>query len=175
VSDKFLHLGCGDKLLPPPWVNADAQPGTGIDLVVNLYDPWQLESDTYSWLYGSHVIEHIAPDRLPAALTHLHRILVPGGRLTLATTSLEGIFDAYLAGYTPAQWNAYLFGDMRSTDSPFMAHRQTFTEPYLTELLRAAGFATVRPWSLEQYPDIFALNDCARSSHHVTLALEGVK
>jgi len=174
VSGTRLHLGCGDKRLAG-WVNADAQIGVGIDLVLNLHDLWPLQPETYEQIYSSHAVEHAYPDRLPAALAQLHRALIPGGLLTLATTSLEGIFDAYLAGYTPAQWNAYLFGDCRSTDSPLMAHRQTFTVEYLTELLQAAGFNTVRQWSLDQYPDIAALNDCARSSYHVSLYLEGVK
>lgn len=175
MSGKRLHLGCGDRLLPPPWINADAQIGVGIDLVLNLHDLWPLQPESYEQIYSSHTIEHAYPDRLPVALAQLHRALIPGGILTLATTSFEGIFDAYLAGYTPAQWNAYLFGDSSSKDHPLMAHRQTFTAEYLTELLHAAGFATVRPWTLEQYPEIAALNDCASSSYHVSLYLEGVK
>lgn len=171
-----LHLGCGDKHLPPPWVNADANAGDGIDLIVNLYDPWQLQPEAYSWIYASHVVEHLPGDRLPVALRFLFQSLKPGGRLTLATIDLEGIFhNAYEKGYSPAAWNAYLYGDAKSTDSPFMAHRQCFTAPYLTELLKTAGFATVRPWKLTDYPEIAALGDCAASSWHVTLYLEGVK
>lgn len=171
-----LHLGCGDKILPRPWVNADAKSGTSVDLVIDLHDPWQLQADEYEWIYTSHVIEHLYPDRLPRALTLLHRALRPGGLLTLATISLEGIYqNAFLKGYPPEAVNAYLYGDAKTTDSPLAAHRQCFTEPYLTDLMRKAGFATVRPWSLTQYPEIKALNDCASSSYHVTLYLEGLK
>jgi len=173
--DAKVHLGCGSHILPG-WVNTDAQELPGVDAVLDLHsDLGHLPSNAVAQFYASHLIEHIAPDLLPAVLANLCRVLRPGGTLTLATTSLEGIFDAYLAGYTPAQWNAYLFGDTKSTDDPLMAHRQTFTEDYLTELLHAAGFAVVAPWTIEQYPEIAALNDCARSSYHVTLYLEATK
>jgi len=170
-----LHLGCGDKRLAG-WVNADARSGDGIGLVVDLHDPWQLKAGEYDHVYASHVIEHISPDRLPQALAHLYRALRPGGKLTLATISLEGIFrNAFEKGYSREAVNAYLYGDSRSTDHPLQAHRQVFTREWLTEYVKAAGFATVREWALTDYPEIAALNDCASSSYHVTLYLEGLK
>jgi predicted SAM-dependent methyltransferase len=173
--DARVHLGCGSHILLG-WVNTDAQELPGVDVVLDLCsDLGHLPTNAVTQFYASHIIEHIAPDLLPGILRNLCRVLRPGGKLTLATTSLEGIFDAYLAGYTPAQWNAYLFGDAKSTDSPLMAHRQTFTEDYLIDLLQVAGFDTTRTWGLKEYPEIAALNDCAGSSHHVTLYLEGVK
>ena len=171
-----LHLCCGDKVLPPPWVNADARPGPGVDLLVNLHDPWQLPTSAYSWVYCSHAIEHLHPDRLHLALLKLRNSLEPGGRLTLATISLEGIYrNAFERGYPRKAVNAYLYGDAGSADNPLQAHRQVFTEAWLTESLREAGFSAVRPWALSQYPEIAKLNDCAGSSYHVTLYLEGVR
>ena len=172
-----LHLGCGEKLLAG-WINADGQPGDGIDLVLDIHkgELASIPGDSLLRIYTSHLIEHLYVDHLPPALAHMRRMLQPGGVLTIATTSLEAIYqNAYLKGYVPRQWNCYLFGNTHSIHHPMMAHRQTFTAPYLTELLMNAGFREVRPWTTEQYPEIHALNDCARTSWHVTLSLEAVK
>jgi predicted SAM-dependent methyltransferase len=171
-----LHLGCGDHPLAG-WINVDGRPGAGVNLILDVqHDLDMLPAGVLQWVYTSHVVEHIAPDLLPGVLAHLYRALRPGGVLTVATISLEGIFhNAYEKGYDPKAWNSYLYGNSNSTDNPFMAHRQCFTYQTLTAALNAAGFATVRPWTIEQYADIFALNDCARSSYHVTVYAEGVK
>lgn len=175
-QDGCLHLGCGEHPIPG-WVNVDGRPGAGVDLILDIqHDLDTLPSGVLRWAYTSHLVEHVCPDLLPGVLAHLYRALKPGGLLTVATISLEGIFhNAYEKGYSTHDWNSYLYGNANSNDNPFMAHRQCFTAPSLTALLNAAGFTTVRPWSLESYPDLYALNDCARSSYHVTLYLEGVK
>jgi predicted SAM-dependent methyltransferase len=170
-----LHLGCGTRRLDG-WLNADAVARTGVDLVLDVRLLHVLESETFDWIYSSHMIEHIHPDLLPGVLTNLFRALRPGAKLTLATISLEGIYrNAYQKSYQRDAVNAYLYGDSKSTDDPFQAHRQVFTEAWLTESLRAAGFSVFRTWSLSDYPEIAALGDCASSSWHVTLYLEAVK
>lgn len=171
-----LHLGCGEHPIPG-WINVDGRPGPGVDLVLDIqHELDTLPSGMLQWVYTSHVVEHIAPDLLPGVLAHLCRALRPGGVLTVATISLEGIFhNAFEKGYDAKAWNSYLYGNSNSTDNPYMAHRQCFTYQTLSEMLTTAGFATVRPWAIGQYPAIYALNDCARSSYHVTVYAEGVK
>lgn len=172
-----LHLGCGDKLLAG-WINVDGQAGPGVDAVIDIHANGlaAIPDGVLSWVYSSHVIEHLYPDHLPGVLANLYRALAPGGVLTLATTSLEGIYEnAYRKGYTPSQWNCYLFGASWSVHHPMMAHRQVFTAPYLQTLLETAGFREVRPWVTTKYSQIHDLNDCARSSWHVSLNLEATK
>lgn len=167
-----LHLGCGAHRLPPPWVNVDGCPGAAVDRVMNCHDLWALEAGAYEWVYASHVIEHLFPDKLPAVLARLRDALAPGGRLTLATTDLWKIVTRR---FPDDNWEGVLFGHRRSTDPPFAAHLDCFTAEKLTRLLRAAGFATVRPWALADYPELAALNDYASTHADVTLYLEGVR
>jgi predicted SAM-dependent methyltransferase len=173
---KRLHLGCGDRILSG-WENVDGRAGHGVDREVIIPGGlWVFASSTYDWIYSSHVIEHIAPDKLPEALRELHRIMLPGGRLTIATTDIEGIFwHRFRTPDNGSAWEAALFGEVGSHDDPMAAHRNCFTYPKLERLLRDAGFASVRPWSTDEYPEIHALNDYARSCALVTCFAEARK
>jgi predicted SAM-dependent methyltransferase len=175
-SGAKLHLGCGGKHLAG-WINADGTLAPGVDLVLDVaHDLDLIPAGVLTRVYTSHLVEHIHPDLLPGVLAHLYRALAPGGKLTVATISLEGIIrNAYENDYPMESVNSCLYGATKSTDDPFMAHRQCFTDESLTDLLSDAGFLSVGPWSLSQYPEIYELNDCARSNSHVTLALEGTK
>ena len=171
-----LHLGCGEHRLDG-WINVDGQPNPRADLVLDLHADLEcLPDGGCGWIYAAHVIEHLYPDKLPEVLAHLCRALEPGGRLTLATTDLIGIFEhRFLEADEGNAWEAALFGEVSSTDHPMAAHRNCFTYDKLADLLAAAGFARVRPWRTEQYPEIHALDDYARSCSLVTCFAEGVR
>ena len=173
---KRLHLGCGDKILAG-WENVDGRAGPGICREVNIHGGlWVFATAAYEWVYASHVIEHIYPDELPEVLREICRILAPRGRFTIATTDLEGIFwHRFRTPDNGSAWEAALFGEVGSHDDPMAAHRNCFTYPKLERLLRDAGFASVRLWSTDEYPEIHALNDYARSCALVTCFAEGIK
>ena len=180
---KRLHLGCGAKYLDG-WLNVDGcaapvvegvvgHPDRVIDVVGGL---WQLEASAYEWVYTSHLLEHVAPNLLPEVLCHLHRILAPGGKLTIATTDFEGIYlHRFLEPDDGNNWKAALFGDTSSHAHAFDMHRNCFTYEEMCELLAAAGFARVRTWKPEEYPEILALKDYSSTARLVSVLAEGIK
>ena len=168
-----LHLGCGDKRLPPPWVNADGRSGS--DRVLNMIDPWEIENGSVEWIYCCHAIEHVEFDTLPSMLARWHLKLAPGGKVTLATIDIEAIYsNRYRAGVRAASWISALYGDSWGLDRPFAAHKCCFDEMLLANLLMDAGFHNVRHWEPEEYPEIAALHDCATTDRDVSLLLEAV-
>lgn len=174
VPDK-LHLGCGDRRLDG-WLNVDGQATAAADRVVNVYDMWSLPRDHFTWAYASHLIEHLYPDKLPDFLRSVRSLLVPGGRLTIATTDFEGIYrHRFLDQADGDEWEAALFGEPCSFHHPMAAHRNCFTYGKLCDLLIEAGFARARPWRPEQYPEILALGDFATTARRVSCYAEGVK
>ena len=171
-----LHLGCGSHHLDG-WVNADGLAGSpAVDRQLDILEPWPIpRPGVLARIYWSHGPEHIPPDLLTGVLVRCREALKPGGCLTVATIDLVGIFRHRFEQHdNGAAWNAALYGECGSQDHPFLAHRQCFTTETLTAQLRAAGFPVVRPWCTEQYPEIHALNDYARSCALVTCYAEGV-
>ena len=193
MERRRLHLGCGVHLLEG-WLNVDGvaepksedsvvegfivqgrvgHPDRVLDIQGGL---WQLKSDAYEWVYWCHGPEHIAPDKLPEVLKHLHRILAPGGKLTVSTTSFEGIYlHRFLEQDDGCDYKAALFADTRSTAHPYDMHRNVFTFEELCELFAAAGFARVRPWKPEEYQEIAALGDYSTTARKVSVYAEGIK
>ena len=172
-----LHLGCGSHIMHG-WLNVDGARRPMLDAVMDFHrDLPKIPDNVLSWIYTSHVVEHWFPDMVPGMLRHLHRALQPGGKLTIATTDIDGIYkNWYLTNLNDGySWAAALFGQTNSADHPFDAHRDCFNYAKLERLLLGAGFASVRQWSVGDYPEIAAHNDFAFSCAAVTCYAEGVK
>ena len=169
-----IHVGCGQKHLRG-WLNLDGTLTPAADAVLDLYQMQHVPSGVASWIYWSHGPEHIHPDKLPGVLRELKRILVTGGRLTVATIDLRGIWEnRFVSQKNGGAWNAALYGETDSTHHPFLAHRQAFTQETLLVLMARCEFRNVRRWALAEYPEINDLNDYARSCALVTCYGEGI-
>lgn len=171
-----LHFGCGDKILAG-WCNADAKKGEGVDLVVDFHGGlWQLKPESLDWIYTSHVLEHLFPSKLPGVLAKLYESLKPGGKLTVASIDIGGIWAHCIQSpdYT-THWEWPLFGKVDAYDQPWDAHRNAFTWPKLRGLLQHAGFDVVRKWTPTEYPEIAALKDYSSTAEIISVMAEGIK
>lgn len=171
-----LHLGCGDKRLPG-WVNMDGRPTPAADIVGDAFAILRsIPQGSLQWIYASHFIEHVHPDKLPELFVLMHSALAPGGKLSVVTIDLGGIYqNRYMSNRNGANWNSALYGETNSTDHPYAAHRQCFDYGSLSRLFDETGFASVRSWQPEEYAEIAALNDYGVSCRLVSCFAEGVK
>ena len=53
---KFLHIGCGDNVLPKPFINLDARKRKGAKQ--GKAYPLKFKSNMFDLVYASHVLEH---------------------------------------------------------------------------------------------------------------------
>ncbi len=96
-----LHLGCG-PVLKPGWVNIDMQPGT--DLTLDLREPLPFADGSCAVVYSEHFLEHL--DYPKAALQFLfevHRVLQPGGTISLVVPDVDYAIDTCRQPETP-EW-----------------------------------------------------------------------
>jgi predicted SAM-dependent methyltransferase len=86
-----LQIGTGLSTMRG-WLNSDLIAG---DLYLDLTRPLPLPSDSFSYVFGEHVIEHLSEPAGTALLAELRRILRPGGVVRLTTPDLEKIIAIY--------------------------------------------------------------------------------
>jgi predicted SAM-dependent methyltransferase len=98
-----VNLGCG-LYCSPEWVNVDNSPTillAKLPLVNRFFPRWPkgvvrasaanlpFESHSVSYVYSSHMLEHLTRDRALVVLQECHRILARGGILRIAVPDLR--------------------------------------------------------------------------------------
>ena len=53
---RYLHIGCGDVILPKPFENLDGRKLDGVDHVVNGLDKLPFEDNTFDLVYSAHLV-----------------------------------------------------------------------------------------------------------------------
>jgi SAM-dependent methyltransferase len=88
-----------------------------------------------------HVLEHLPPAAVTAAIRGFARILQPGGVLDVEVPDLDRVATAYLAGDLDlAGARQWLLGEQLANHEPSDSHRSAWTEPALRGELEEAGF-----------------------------------
>ena len=92
-----LHLGSGPMVLPG-WINIDARSYPGVAIVRLPSGLKWFPDSSVSFVYCSHMVEHIDyPDQVHQLSIEIRRILKPGGALRLVVPGIERIIRAYVA------------------------------------------------------------------------------
>lgn len=141
-----LNLGCGPQLMKG-FVNVDSSEEEKPDVVADVVKlPY--EDDSVDEIFASHILEHI--DWRVPALEEWHRVLKPGGLITVCVPDLVGTYYAWKAGQMwghPVQlpidvyyMNATVFGGVvlgiPYFHNPGHIHRQVFIFDMLVERMR---------------------------------------
>lgn len=79
-----LDIGCGKRKVEPDAIGIDISPDSAADVVWNLDDiPWPLESNRFTRIHMSHIIEHV--DDALQAMAEVHRVAQDGARVFVTT------------------------------------------------------------------------------------------
>ena len=140
-----LNLGCGNKPIDA-FINVDAVPTRGVDLIANLQDLRFLKSDSVDEIYASHFLEHFSTKDAIFLISEFHRVLKQGGVLKLAVPDLDKICDLYMKNidwFTPphSPWLGLIYGG-QGNDYDF--HKTGFNFRWLKYLLEQADFSSVQ-------------------------------
>jgi predicted SAM-dependent methyltransferase len=139
---RYLHVGCGNTILPKPFENLDTRKLPGVDHVSEAH-PLPFEDDSFDLLYSSHVLEHFRRFETAEVLREWVRVLKPGGVLRLSVPSLERLIEIYQKTGNMDNIIGPLVGG-QTYDQNF--HYSVFDTKSLTKLLEDAGCEAVHPW-----------------------------
>lgn len=114
------------------WTTVDIYPGADL-----LSPMWNLHTvgAPVTEIRAIHVLEHAPFGMVLATLQEWHRVLVPGGHVTIEVPDLEGCLALLASDPLTA-----LFGIFGNQADDGMLHRWGFTSVILSDLMTEAGF-----------------------------------
>ena len=139
-----LHIGGREKR--DGWKILDALPGPDVDFVGSCNDLSFLPDESCSEIYASHVFEHLGYDHeLPVALTHVYRVLKPGGRFRVSVPDLEMLCRLFLHPSLDGdgRWSVMrmMFGGRTSEQD---VHQSGLTLEFMLAFLGELGFRDIK-------------------------------
>jgi predicted SAM-dependent methyltransferase len=167
-----LHIGCGNRLLPEPWINIDkdellhlsihTHKGDILDLknIVDDTGRYSIKDNSCEEAYVSHILDHLSRNQeLDKALDELYRVLKPGGILRVAVSDFEKTVKMYNEGIDLERlWGAIVGGHKTSYDR----HGVAFDFNVLKRYLENHGFVDVKRYQWQDFlPKDFQDNSCA--------------
>jgi predicted SAM-dependent methyltransferase len=104
-SVRKLHLGAGGDVVAD-WLNTDLHDyGRGDELVyLDARRPFPLPNDSFDLVFSEHMLEHLTYAEGQRCLRECFRVLRPGGRIRIATPSLERLARLYDGGELPERY-----------------------------------------------------------------------
>lgn len=152
---KRLQVGAGRMTLKG-WLNSDIEPVQG-EVYLDAAAPFPFADKTFKYIYAEQLIEHLTYKQAQVFLRECFRVLVPGGRIRLATPDLLQLVALFTTDKTPIQKKLLDFesrvNHFPSTPLPETAWFNTLTRAWghqflydpesLRATLEAAGFTSV--------------------------------
>jgi predicted SAM-dependent methyltransferase len=163
-----LQLGTGSNILEG-WLNTDIYDEKRTNEVVYLdaRKPFPLPDASFDLVFTEHMLEHISYREALRCLTECCRVLKPGGRIRVATPSLENLIRLYEAQPTDlhrryVRWSVDSFIEEADAHLPGFVvnnflrdwgHRFVFDEGTLRHAFQVVGFVDVEEKSVGESSD----------------------
>jgi predicted SAM-dependent methyltransferase len=136
---KKVNVALSTDNLREDWWNAHQSLVSGIDEVMNMARPWRW-SDKLAFVYAERFVERLPIEEAARFFACAGCALAPGGRLRLATPSLEWVIETHFS-FSPSDLSARLL-DTFNTNRAFYGwgHRFLYSKEMLKQLLSNIGF-----------------------------------
>jgi predicted SAM-dependent methyltransferase len=188
-----LQLGAGDNV-HEGWLNTDVADFKRKHEIVYLdaRKPFPLPDDAFDFVFSEHMIEHMTYADGLQCLRECRRVLRPGGRIRIATPSLDRLIRLYDPDLDDLQrryihWaldsfvadaDGYLPGFVLNNMLRAFGHEFVYDERTLRHALETAGLADIEDWPVGESgdPELVGLerhlHDVAEFNAYETLVLE---
>jgi len=153
-----LHLGCGEKIIPG-FVNVDVRPLPGVDIVDDISNLNQFESNSVDLIYASHVLEHFGRLVYIDVLKGWFEVLKTGGILRIAVPDFGAVVEHYNDNGDLKVLRGFLYGG-QTYDQNF--HYCAWDEKTLVNDLLSLGFRSARryDWRKTEHSEIDDFSQC---------------
>jgi predicted SAM-dependent methyltransferase len=140
-----MKLHIGGKEVKEGWKIFNIQQLPGVDYQGDITDLGQFADNSCEEVYASHVLEHVAQDRVVDTLKGIYRILKPGGKFYVSVPDLDILCHAFISPVAPPDIKFHImrmiFGAQTDKhDFHFFGWNQLF----LFHFLKLAEFSTFK-------------------------------
>lgn len=128
-----INLGAGRwKLDGRGWTTVDADPRSTPDIIHNLTTtPYPFKDNTASFIYASHIIEHLTYQECRALLSECVRILAPKGIMRIALPDYPTAFQKYIDGEFIEWFNNIMKDDPSWPIKKYATELSALTEEFI--------------------------------------------
>lgn len=174
MSDRFLHIGCGTNILPPPFENLDGREFEGVNHVSKADDLSQFEDNTFDMIYASHILEHYPRNDVERVLKEWVRVVKVDGTIRISVPSFKSAVEIYSKTGKLENVLGPLVGG-QTYDYEF--HYCLFDEKTLSSLMKKCGLTAIHPWlyTRTRHTDYWDFSQAVTHGVQVSLNLEGRK
>ena len=112
-NQKFLHIGCGNTILPKPFLNIDGRDLEGVDLVCDL-EELPFDDCDFDLIYCSHVLEHFKRNQIETVLSEWFRCLKKGGIFRISVPDFSALTKIYAVDNDPQAITATIDNSLKN-------------------------------------------------------------
>lgn len=173
MNKRYLHLGCGDVILPAPFENLDGRELPGVEHIGSVF-PLPFNDKSFDLVYSSHVLEHFHRKDTLDVLIEWVRVLKDDGILRISVPSFEKIIKIYELSDSIESVTGPLMGG-QTYETNF--HYNVFDEKYLKKLMEGAGLIAIHKWDYRRtsHSNYFDFSQAMTYEIPISLNLEGRK
>ena len=174
MNKRYLHIGCGENILPKPFENLDGRELEGVDYISDAFPLPQFEDETFDLVYASHILEHFSRNQIESIITEWTRILKTDGTLRLSVPSFENAIKIYQKTGKLENVIGPVIGG-QTYDYEF--HYCIFDKRTLTAVMKKSGLTAIHPWIYQRtiHADYWDFSQSETCDIQVSLNLEGRK
>jgi SAM-dependent methyltransferase len=161
-----LQIGTGRNVLRG-WLNTDLEPKRSEVVFLDVRKRFPFGDGVFDYVFAEHAIEHLTYQAGQRMLAECHRVLLPGGRLRIATLNLEVLTGLYaqdrgrleerfvkfvVDSYLP---QTGLYNACLAINSAFYnyGHRFLYDRATLKAAMQVVGFRDIRALSVGESDD----------------------
>ena len=171
-NQKYLHIGCGDNVLPRPFINLDSRKRKGAKQ--GKAYPLKFKSNIFDLVYASHVLEHFKKKNVLKVLNEWVRVLKPGGILRISVPCFENLTKIYKIDKNINNIIGPLMGGQTYKEN---FHYNIFNKNKLSSLMEQAGLEAIHPWDFSRtgHSKFWDFSQATTQEMLISLNLEGRK
>ena len=174
MKKRYLHVGCGDNILPKPFENLDIREFDGVDHISKAEDLSLFEDDTFDLVYASHILEHYPRNQIENVLSEWVRVCKPDGIVRISVPNFENCVKIYQETNKIED----IIGPVSGGQTyDFEFHYCSFDKRSLSELMLKCGLTAIHPWIYQRttHSDHWDFSQAVTRDIQVSLNLEGRK